>query len=329
MKKIYSALFLCLLFIGTADSVVDNSVTPQIEFFENKNNLDQKKYSKHQFAEIEEALSHLDEKIRILSFNLLFSHYDHNLSPENRWPQRLPRIVEVINEMQPDIIGVQELYPPTWKDLQPLIEKNYTLFAKPCDDGELNGILYHNDRFEVVDSLVWYISETPEIPNTETLTMLKLKDLKTGHILAVFNAHLAFSNINKREYQARFLAKYIKSFIKEGPVVLTGDFNTFSNRPDLHKLPFYDGDYILRILKSSSLSTAKENALLGHLGPISTFTNLPNDVLPFKGTGTPGITLDHIFISNHIKALIHATQAGTIQGLYPSDHMPVLADIIL
>ena len=68
---------------------------------------------------------------------------------------------------------------------------------------------------------------------------------------------------------------------------------------------------------------------MGHLGPIVTFTNSPENGVPFKGTGTPGIFLDHILVSKGLSVLIHAVQPGTVGGYFPSDHMPVLIDFVV
>lgn len=108
-----------------------------------------------------------------------------------------------------------------------------------------------------------------------------------------------------------------------------GDLNTFPNRIDLDRLPFLDGDYIHRILTQTILHDARDVSLLGHLGPISTFTNNPPDIQKFQGTGTPGVFLDHIYVSKEITVLIHATQPVTVGGGYPSDHMPVFIDFTL
>jgi endonuclease/exonuclease/phosphatase family metal-dependent hydrolase len=173
------------------------------------------------------------------------------------------------------------------------------------------------------------MTETPDIPSAETLTMVELKDRKTNQRFAVFNTHLTFSKIDKRDFQARFIAKKIREICKKIPVVLTGDFNTFPHRLDLEKLPFYDGDFVNYILTRGVLQNARDCSLLGHLGPISTFTNHSEDILPFKGTGTPGVFLDHIYVNRSIRVLIHAVQPSTVNGHFPSDHMPVMIDFII
>jgi len=84
---------------------------------------------------------------------------------------------------------------------------------------------------------------------------------------------------------------------------------------------------------SESIRTALKNAescsLVGHFGPISTFTNSSTGTTPFQGTGTPGVVLDYIYASDKVIILTHATEPGTVDGHFPSDHMPVIVDFII
>jgi endonuclease/exonuclease/phosphatase family metal-dependent hydrolase len=326
-NKFVNITLLTITILFTLEGV-ENSVVPQIEYFQNIENLNPGKFSEIQFKEITEALNHKDQKIRYVSYNVLFNIRDDNLDKENRWPSRLPRVVELIKEMNPDIIGVQELYTSQFKDIQPLLNE-YEFFASECENGEQNGIFYRRDRFDVLKSEVEYMTTTPNVPSSAILTKLQLKDLKTDRTIAVFNTHLSFSKANKRDFQARFITARVEEIAKEMPVLVSGDMNLFPNRMDLEKLPFYDGDYIHRILTDGVLRDSWECSLLGHLGSISTFTNDPEDVRPFKGLGTPGVILDRIYITKDINVLIHATQVGQVDGHFPSDHMPILIDFVL
>src|SRR6185437_3441462 len=128
---------------------------------------------------------------------------------------------------------------------------------------------------ELIDSKVWHMTATSEKPTSGTLTMVMLKDLITGKTIAAFNTHLAFSNINMRDAESRFIAEQIEPYAKQMPVVLTGDLNTFSQRLDMPLLPAFDGDYVQRTLTKGSLKNSQDVSILGHLGPISTFTNAP------------------------------------------------------
>lgn len=324
IRKICVSFILCCTVLQ--GNAVENSIIPVMEQLENVETLKTQKYSKNQFEEIADALSHKSDKIRLMTYNMLFNIHDNKVDEVNRWPQRLPRIVELLHEMQPDVIGTQELYPDQVEDLLQYFGNEFAFYGEPCEDKENNGIFYRRDRFEVINSHVWFI---PQAPSSESLTMVQLRDLQTGEKFAVLNTHMAFSKIDKRERQARFIAERAASIANEMPVIVTGDLNTFPNRPDLEKLPFLDGDYIYRILTQGPLRNAKEMSLVGHVGPISTFTNHPDDIKPFAGLGSPGIMLDGIFVSPKVTVLLHATQPGTVGGHFPSDHLPLVIDFVL
>jgi endonuclease/exonuclease/phosphatase family metal-dependent hydrolase len=299
---------LIILLIPTLIFSVENSIVPVMERFEKIENLASQKYSTNQFQEIQEALG--NPKIRIVTYNMLFDLYDHTLEECNRWPARLPRIVELLEDMQPDVLGTQELEPHQVEQLMEKIGDTYTLF------GPKDGILFRKDRFEFIEG---------EVVNK--LTKVVLKDLRSNKCFAVLNIHFSFSDINKRETEARACHEAIEK--TQYPSILMGDLNTFPNRPDLTKLPFLDGNYIHRILTKTLLKDAHEVSLLGHLGPISTFTNDGVDILPFKGVGTPGVMLDHFYVTDGLSVLVHATQSGTVDGHFPSDHMPLIIDLSL
>ncbi len=317
-RILFAFILSCHLCIGA----VENSIIPLMEKFERVENLPKQKHSRLQYEEISAALSRKEERIRFVTYNMLMDDYDKDLDQENRWSQRLPRIVELLEEMQPDIIAVQELSLNQYEGLKQHLEA-FSFYSRECVDGELNGIFYRKERFERIESQVWYM--TPDGP----LTMVQLKDLKTDQQFAVFNTHLAFSKVDKRDFQARFIAEKVEEFAKAMPVLLAGDLNTFPHRLELKKLPFYDGSYIHRILTKGALKDSQELALLGNLGPLSTFSNAGEDPTAFKGTGTPGVFLDHIYVSKGIQVLMHGVQPGTVNGHFPSDHLPVLIDFII
>jgi len=328
--KIHFFIFtvICLQFADIC-AQIQNSIIPAMEQIENIENLSIKKFSQTQYQEICDTLAQKDQRVRIATFNMLFPLYDATLDPINRWPQRFPRVVEAVMDMNADIIGTQELLQHQVNELMEKLGETYAFYAKPDDKYEMPGILYRKDRFEVVDSHVWKMPSTTGDSHEYILTLLILKDLNTDKIIALFNTHLAFSNINARDIQARFIADIVETYSQDYPTILTGDLNTFPHRRDLENLPFYDGDYIVRILTKGCLSDAKDVSILGHLGPMSTFTNEGQDPTAFKGIGTPGVFLDHIFVTNALTVLVHAVQPVQIDGNFPSDHMPIVVDLIV
>ncbi|MCE5293163.1 MAG: hypothetical protein LLF94_00930, partial [Chlamydiales bacterium] len=120
----------------------------------------------------------------------------------------------------------------------------------------------------------------------------------------------------------------VEKLARKMAVVFMGDLNTFPNRPD-KTFPFLDGDTIDNILTKNTLKDSIDTSRVGHVGPIGTFTNQDPSILPFEGTGTPGVFLDHIYVSDRIVVLLHAVQPATVDGHFPSDHQPVLIDCYL
>lgn len=313
-------LFVLIFSFSTLFGAVEESIVSDVAVLYEQ--VEAKKYSTEHYLEIKRRLSQKAEFLRVATFNVLFDFYDDTLPEEYRWPQRKNRVVEMILHLKPDVLGVQEVYPHLLNDLRKGLN-GYAFFGEAQKGGEINGIFYNAGRLTLIDSRF-----------QDPLNLVTLRDNATGKVFAFCNTHLAFVKIDKRERQAAQVHKIISEFLREErvevpPLILTGDMNTFPNIPTLKKLPFLDGNRIETLLKGQILLDARECALLGHLGPLSTFSNGENDIAPFKGRGTPGVFLDHIFVTKNIAVLAHAVEPGLVDGLYASDHLPVFADIIL
>ncbi len=285
------------------------------------------KYSKNQLQEIEQALLHpQQERQRLVSFNMLVNDRDStHWKEEHRWVKRLPRIVSLIDQMHPHIIAAQELLPSQLDDVVEKIGDTYNYYGKSRpSNGEYTGIFYKTDRYKLLEAT------SLDIPETQNcLVMVALQDTISQKAFAVFTIHFAW-DINTREKEASITSQTIDEYVATHsiPVFLAGDLNTFPHRQD-EDYPCFDGDYINRILTKKTLTDARSLALCGHFGPISTFTNAPGDKAPFTGTGSPGVFLDHIYVSDGITVLTHAVQDAKVDGHFASDHMPVFIDYVL
>lgn len=333
-------LFLFALFITPLQAVIDSSIIPVMDYYHSSKHIDMKKYAKSQYKAILDALAIKEGSFRVVSYNMLFDRYDHLLAKPYRWQARLPRMVEIIDDMHADIICFQELYPDQLEDLMEKIGQEFALAGataeKAHDSGEINGIFFRKKRFDCQRHQKLYISETPTLASSDpfsneprTLIETHFIDKVTKKELAVFCTHAAFGSADSREYAARFIANHLEPLTKEKAVILAGDFNSFPAHVDDPYVPFYDGNYMLKILTAKSLDDARSVSLIGTVGPVSTYTNAEGSILPFQGTGTPGVMLDHIFVGGHLLVLIAGVQPAQVDGLYASDHMPVVADCII
>lgn len=170
------------------------------------------------------------------------------------------------------------------------------------------------------------MSETPDIPGSigwdaaciRITTWVKLLDRRTNTEFFVFNAH--FDHVGKiaMEKSAYLLLDRIDKIAEKSPVIVTGDFNNTEDS-EVYK--------ILTAIGDARLVDSKYVSLYPHHGPNFTFHEFKAlDILKSENEDLKQ-TIDFIFIKNNIKVLQHGTLSDTWDGIFPSDHMPVLADI--
>ncbi len=327
------------------------SVMPVLEKIESH---PPEKYSENHLSEIHELLAKQAEKIRVVTYNILLDLFDHKLEDQTHsWAARLPKVVQSINNMRPDVLCLQESYPNQIEDLQTSLGDDYSYFVGAGATGEVNAIFYNRERFEIDwESYGADLANAtlemplnpkdeqliprnkilpPEIEPGRQLTLAHFRDKLTGKTFAVINTHLTFYRHNSREVQAQYIAGLVQKMqALKIPVIFAGDLNTFSNHPD-REFPFFDGTRVCQIFQRMMKDT-RDAALLGHIGPSSTGlrTFIGRDGKgPFEIGENPDVILDHIYVSPDVPVIIHATERALVDGRFPSDHMPVIADIVL
>lgn len=360
MNKLITRIILCLLTCSLFSGLsfceqITQSVIPLLEKLQN---VSLEKYSENYQSQVSEILKRKNEKIRVVTYNVLFDLFDTKLADQTySWVNRFPNVVLSIENMAPDLLCVQEVYPTQLKDLEQALGHDYDFFVGDSDSGELNGIFYKKERFQLDQS--YYQTENINLSSTSLelpvnpkddvsvkkipnffssslepgrqLTLAHFYDKLTGKAFTVINTHLTFHRINSREDQVWFIEKLVRhlhGFSRS--VIVVGDFNTFPNRPDQLTLPFYDGDLICQVLLQN-LKDTKDCALLGHIGPTTTtfYNYYKRGNGPFKSEEDSDVILDHIYVSPQISVIMNAHEPCQINNQFPSDHMPVIADIIL
>lgn len=336
-------------------SSITHSIVPLLKEIED---TPPEKYSEEHSLKINHLLAQKAQKIRVVTYNLLFNLFDVQLKDSTySWTNRLPHIVQTIGNIKPDILCVQETYPNQLQELQKSLGDSFLHFVGSSKAGELNAIFYNKERFELDlndyqdcgtnlsstsfevpispkdDALVATIPDflPPDLEPGKQLTLVHLHDKLTGKQFVVMNTHLTFYRINSREAQAYFIADLVQRLhTLDKVVILAGDFNTFPNRPDKPGFRFYDGSYICQIFQTV-LNDTKEVALLGHVGPLASSIRdfLHRGNKPFYDTESPEVILDHIYVSPTVPVIINAIEPSLVDGRFPSDHMPVIADILL
>ena len=265
--------------------------------------------------------------IRVMSYNIRYNNPNDGV---NAWPNRKDRVAELIGQRyQPDITGLQETLKDQLDDLTQRLPE-YASIGVGRDDGKTQGeyspILYKNKRFKALKSGTFWLSETPETPGKKgwdaacnrIVTWAQFKDKNTESVFYFFNTHFDHRGKTAKRESAKLLWRRVSSIAGENPVVITGDFNS---RETSTPYAILTGKEPV----DNTISDLKDCRYLsesGHEGPTSTHTS-------WKEIGKPETKIDYIFVRNIKSVLNHKVLTDKFGEYFPSDHLPVLADLCL
>ncbi|MBQ6823555.1 MAG: endonuclease/exonuclease/phosphatase family protein [Clostridia bacterium] len=150
--------------------------------------------------------------------------------------ERAARFKKLVDQYQPDIMGLQEAT-VKWIDFlgNNLVGSTYSMYYqyRAEDSKESQPILWNHNKFDVLDKGYFWLSDTPEIPSKgwgsdhyRGCTWIKFKVKATGEVFLFMNTHLTGSNTPATNSGNLIVkrARAMGGFDKYG-VFLTGDFN--------------------------------------------------------------------------------------------------------
>lgn len=269
--------------------------------------------------------------VRVMTFNI---RYDEPRDNENAWPNRKQLVASMVLFHHADIVGVQEALKSQLLDLGKLLP-DYSWVgvgrADGRDGGEFSAIFYRKARFRSLENATFWLSETPQVPSTgwdaalpRIVTWSKFQDLQTSKTFLVFNTHFDHRGERARTESARLLLARVNEMAGDLPVVVTGDLNFTESAEGYQILTGKNANSPTRKNANTTRSVLRDARYIserGHHGPTSTFNE-------FKAL-VPGKKIDYVFVKGPIRVLQHAALADTWDGRFPSDHLPVLAEMII
>lgn len=175
------------------------------------------------------------DALRIMSFNIRLPVESDGV---DYWEARKPLAVCMLQEQQPDVIGMQELV-KVQADYLARELPQYAWFGRGRDadgGGEHMGVFYRKDRLKVIESGDFWLSDTPDVPGSITwnhlyprmVTWALFEQRSDGRRFYFFNTHLPYRDQDEaaRVKGANAIATHLAALPAGVPVVLTGDFNT-------------------------------------------------------------------------------------------------------
>lgn len=266
-----------------------------------------------------------EQPLRVMTFNI---RYNNPGDAENAWPNRKDMVASILHFHHADLVGVQEALKEQMLDLEHRLPK-FAWFGVGRDDGKEAGeycaIFYKKERFELLEQNTFWLSETPQILGSigwdaacvRIVTWGHFKDKNTGDKFYHFNTHFDHRGQAARENSAHLIVKKIKEIAGDSPVVLTGDFN-FPPTSPLYTIMTATQTDENRTILYDALKTSKQPP---H-GPDWSSHG-------WEAKGRPGHKIDYIFVSRNVNVLQHGVLSDEWNGRYPSDHLPVLAEITI
>ncbi|WP_257657798.1 endonuclease/exonuclease/phosphatase family protein [Parapedobacter lycopersici] len=251
---------------------------------------------------------------RVASYNIRYAAEADEQSG-NGWDIRKQPLSELISSHGFDIVGTQEGNTSQLADLSELLP-GYAYLAHPYggQDGLLSNcaIFYKAARFDALDSGVFWLSETPDMPSIgwdasdrRICYWTQFREKETGKTFFFFNVHFYWRKHIAKEQSGPLLARKIREIAGSQPVICTGDFNSLSETTQIQAV-------------KGLLSDAYEVTQTPRVGVEG--TGFPGGVFQ----GQPGGRIDYIFVSPHFQVVDYRVLSDTYNGdHYPSDHLPV------
>lgn len=252
--------------------------------------------------------------LSVMTFNM---RYDNPEDGQNNWRFRRERIAGVIKAQEIDVLGTQELLSNQFDDLRGLLVGYEGVGVGRLDgaeSGEYCAVFFRKDRFTLLDSGTFWLSETPEVVGSlgwdgaceRIATWVVLRD-RDGRELFFIDTHLDHVGQVARDEGVSLLMKRIETLRGGRPVILTGDFNS---EPGSSVVAHVQKDGVLRDAKAIAAQRS------GTDWSFSDFGQIPEAERPL---------LDYIFVSGDIEAVRYEVLPDTFDGGYVSDHAPVMA----
>lgn len=252
--------------------------------------------------------------LRVMTFNV---RLPADADGADRWQVRKGIAARMLRDAAPDVVGTQELFAEQGDYLQAQLPQ-YAWFGRGRQadgGGERTGLFHRKRALRVLESGDFWLSDTPGVVGSITwgnlfprmVTWARYERIADGRRFTVFNTHLPYraEDAGARLRGARLLAARIAALPAGEPVVVTGDFNDTPGGP------------VHAALLAAGLRDAWQ-AAAARAGPEGTFHAF---------TGRAERRIDWILVRGLDVRAVRTIDASE-GGRYPSDHFPVLAELV-
>ncbi len=257
-------------------------------------------------------------KVKILCCNIRYAGANDG---RNCWRYRKGICIEVLRAQQPDLLCFQEMWPEQRDDLLGAFPGFdwYGLVDEPLGRNPTNAIFYREESFTLVSSAGYWLSRTPHVPGSRDwqsecirlANWARLVHRESGKEFRLINTHLDHISQAARENQARLINEDAAAYPLDYPQILAGDMNADARNPAIELF-----------IKDGWQDTYE--AVHGTRDPGFTY----HEFLGPSYRSSLG-KIDWIFVRGRIGARQAQIVREARNGVYPSDHYFVAAEVEL
>jgi endonuclease/exonuclease/phosphatase family metal-dependent hydrolase len=284
-----------------------------------------------------------DDVLRVMTYNLLSAEKKRRRFP---WTDRRDSVADLIERLDPDVIGTQEANFKQIRDLQQRLPQYGVVAAgnlgphqERHDSNWYSTVFYHRERIERLEQPGerFWLSPDPNRPASRFALASRprvavwalLRQRSSGQRFLFGTTHLEAFMPGHRRAGARLLQQYVgrklRELGEEIPVFLTGDFNARSDAAEIRHLQLdtAHGPAMLDAWREAGLDESRHGA---------TFRGL--DLRDRVGNWLLGHRrIDYVFFRprlelHGVERVDYAKYLGLGQ-VPPSDHDPVMASFKL
>lgn len=259
-------------------------------------------------------------KISVMSFNVRSSTMTADTG-DRSWDKRKYGVQRMVQDVAPDVIGMQEATTAQRKDLVSMLE-GYELFEVPGTGTSKGGnavMMYNTAVLEALQCKSYYLSSTPDKPSVNgwneetqyrTTIWAQFRHKESGQTFFVANTHMPLGSEDRdntaRVNAANLNVSRMKAVAGEDAVVfIIGDMNCKNAADGTHNaglVPYYDW-----------MSNARDKAVK------------TDNILSFNNYGGgSNSNIDHIFYRNVVVSEFRTINYNGYGVTYISDHYPII-----
>lgn len=283
-----------------------------------------------------------DYTLKVMSFNVQTEN-----GTQVDFDLRAEMLRDLMDQLQPDSIGMQEVT-TGWIYRMDTFAFNASYAGVGegrTTGGEASSIYYRKDKFDLVNSGTFWLSETPDVKGSyleaslypRICTWAHLRDKVTGYEYIHVNTHLdhlgGSDGRSLRTAQTRVILEYLKS-LPDVPMVMTGDFNQAKTNSEENTYAIFKN-----VLGQSTFTASTGEKMTGNFSDAraeakdTVASDAWASMTAYWQEGTDKYNpakkpIDYVFYTTgDFDAMVYRNIHYHRDGIYMSDHLPQYCEL--